>query len=156
MTEKQYTEKELQNMADELLKEADQKQREIEEEVIKGNKGRLDEKTIASLPAAQMIQNNERLKELFIKGKRDGKLESSELSEVLDTMDLESEKLDMIYDSLDKLSIEITTEAFLPDVNEEIDPPLEEIAEIEEEELVDPNTLVDSFNIDDPVRMYLK
>ena len=34
--------------------------------------------------------------------------------------------------------------------------PLEEIAEIEEEELVDPNTLVDSFNIDDPVRMYLK
>ena len=36
------------------------------------------------------------------------------------------------------------------------EPPLEEIAEIEEEELVDPNTLVDSFNIDDPVRMYLK
>ena len=33
---------------------------------------------------------------------------------------------------------------------------MEEIAEIEEEELVDPNTLVDSFNIDDPVRMYLK
>ena len=44
----------------------------------------------------------------------------------------------------------------MPDVNAEIDPPLEEIAEIEEEELVDPNTLVDSFNIDDPVRMYLK
>ena len=62
----------------------------------------------------------------------------------------------MIYDSLEKLSIEVTTEAFLPDVNTEIDPPLEEIAEIEEEELVDPNTLVDSFNIDDPVRMYLK
>ena len=33
---------------------------------------------------------------------------------------------------------------------------LEEMAEIEEEELVDPNSLVDSFNIDDPVRMYLK
>ncbi len=156
MSEVKYTEKELQNMADELLKEADQKQREIEEEVIKSNKGQLDDKTIASLPAAQLIQNNERLKELFVKGKRDGKLESSELSDVLDAMDLESEKLDMIYDSLEKLSVEITTEAFLPDVNAEIDPPLEEIAEIEEEELVDPNTLVDSFNIDDPVRMYLK
>ena len=35
-------------------------------------------------------------------------------------------------------------------------PPLDEIADIEEEELVDPNTLVDSFAIDDPVRMYLK
>ena len=156
MTQTKYTEKQLQEMADALLKEADQQQREIEEEVIKSNKGQLDDKTIASLPAAQLIQNNERLKELFIKGKRHGKLESSELSEVLDGMDLESEKLDMIYDSLEKLSIEITTEAFLPDVNAEIDPPLEEIAEIEEEELVDPNTLVDSFNIDDPVRMYLK
>ncbi len=156
MTQTKYTEKQLQEMADALLKEADQQQREIEEEVIKSNKGQLDDKTIASLPAAQLIQNNERLKELFIKGKRHGKLESSELSEVLDGMDLESEKLDMIYDSLEKLSIEITTEAFLPDVNAEIDPPLEEIAEIEEEELVDPNALVDSFNIDDPVRMYLK
>ena len=156
MSEVKYTEKELQNMADELLKEADQKQREIEEEVIKSNKGQLDDKTIASLPAAQLIQNNERLKELFVKGKRDGKLESIELSDVLDAMDLESEKLDVIYDSLEKLSVEITTEAFLPDVNAEIYPPLEEIAEIEEEELVDPNTLVDSFNIDDPVRMYLK
>ena len=156
MTETQYTEKDLQNMADQLLREADQQQHEIEEEVIKGNKGRLDEKTIASLPAAQLIQNNERLKELFVKGKRRGKLESSELSDVLDTMDLESEKLDMIYDSLDKLSIEITAEAFLPDVTSETEPPLDEIAEIEEEELVDPNSLVDSFNIDDPVRMYLK
>ena len=125
MTETKYTEKQLQEMADALLKEADQQQREIEEEVIKSNKGQLDDKTIASLPAAQLIQSNERLKELFIKGKRHGKLESSELSDVLDGMDLESEKLDMIYDSLEKLSIEITTEAFLPDVNAEIDPPLE-------------------------------
>ena len=152
MTETKYTEKELQEMADALLKEADAQQHEIEEEVIKSNKGQLDEKTISSLPAAQLIQNNERLKELFIKGKRHGKLESNEL----DAMDLDSDKLDMIYDSLEKLSIEVTTEAFLPDVNAEIDPPLEEIAEIEEEELVDPNALVDSFNIDDPVRMYLK
>ena len=103
MTETKYTEKQLQEMADALLKEADQQQREIEEEVIKSNKGQLDDKTIASLPAAQLIQSNERLKELFIKGKRHGKLESSELSDVLDGMDLESEKLDMIYDSLEKL-----------------------------------------------------
>ena len=31
-----------------------------------------------------------------------------------------------------------------------------EIADVEEEELVDPNSLVSSFSIDDPVRMYLK
>ena len=34
MTETKYTEKQLQEMADALLKEADQQQREIEEEVI--------------------------------------------------------------------------------------------------------------------------
>ena len=48
MTETKYTEKQLQEMADALLKEADQQQREIEEEVIKSNKGQLDDKT--SLP----------------------------------------------------------------------------------------------------------
>ena len=36
------------------------------------------------------------------------------------------------------------------------EPAAEEIADVEEEELVDPNTLVNSFSIDDPVRMYLK
>lgn len=46
MTETKYTEKQLQEMADALLKEADQQQREIEEEVIKSNKGQLDDKTI--------------------------------------------------------------------------------------------------------------
>ena len=30
------------------------------------------------------------------------------------------------------------------------------IEELPEEEIVDPNTLVDAFGIDDPVRMYLK
>ncbi len=35
-------------------------------------------------------------------------------------------------------------------------PPVAELEEIPEEEIVDPNTLVDSFAIDDPVRMYLK
>ena len=39
MTETKYTEKELQEMADALLKEADAQQHEIEEEVIKSNKG---------------------------------------------------------------------------------------------------------------------
>lgn len=156
MTEKQYSAQELQNMADQLLKEADKQQLEIEQEVLKKNKGLLDEKTIATLPAAELIQTNEKLKELFVKAKKQGKLDSGEISDVLDAMDLDSEKIDQIYDSLDTLSVEITTEAFLPDSSIDTDPPLEEIAEIEEEELVDPNTLVDSFNIDDPVRMYLK
>ncbi|MBQ0038388.1 MAG: RNA polymerase sigma factor RpoD [Clostridiales bacterium] len=121
----------------------------------KGNK-QLDEKTIASLPAASLIQSHEKLRDLLVKGKKKNKLEASDLSDVLDEMDLDSDQMDHIYDSLETLGIEVSTETFINEVPEESEPALEEIAEIEEEELVDPNTLVDSFNIDDPVRMYLK
>ena len=47
-------------------------------------------------------------------------------------------------------------EDFLPALDDEVGPPVEELEDIPEEEIVDPNTLVDSFSIDDPVRMYLK
>ena len=52
--------------------------------------GKLDEKMIASLPASTIIQASEKLRDLLIKGRKKGKLDSAELSEVLDDMDLES------------------------------------------------------------------
>ena len=118
---------------------------------------KLDEKTVASLPAAAILNANEKLMDLFARGKKRGKLDSSEMMEVLDDMDLDSDQMEQIYDSLDALSIDIGTEEdILPELPDDIEPPIEEITDIEEEELVDPNTLVDSFSIDDPVRMYLK
>ena len=169
MTDKTYTEKELEEMADALLTE-DQLKKEgsskadentetdgaAKEGEVKKEKGKLDDKTIASLPAAALIMANEKLRDMLVKGKKKGRLDANEVSDVLDEMDLESEQMDRIYDSLETLGIEVGTEDFLADINDDIEPPMEEIAEIEEEELVDPNTLVDSFNIDDPVRMYLK
>ncbi|MBO4854694.1 MAG: RNA polymerase sigma factor RpoD [Oscillospiraceae bacterium] len=121
-----------------------------------GKTGDLDDKAISSLPAAALLQGSEKLKELFIKGKKKGKLESAELSDTLDELELEGEQVDLVYDSLDALDIDVGGEEFLNELPEDVEPPMEEIAEIEEEELVDPNALVDSFNIDDPVRMYLK
>ena len=151
MSEQHYSEKELKAMADQLLAEDAKKQAEE-----KKKSKQLDEKTIAALPAAQLINAHEKLKELFVKGAKKGKLDASELSEVLDAMDLDSEQMDHIYDSLEQVGIEVGTEDFLANMPDDGEPALEEINEIEEEELVDPNTLVDSFNIDDPVRMYLK
>lgn len=151
MSEKKTTEQDLEQMADALLAEADKK-----DEPVKKTKGKLDDKTIAALPAAALINANEKLKDLFVKGKKKGKLDSSELSDVLDEMDLDSDQMDRIYDSLEQVGIEVGSEEFLVDLPDDAEPPMEEIAGIEEEELVDPNTLVDSFNIDDPVRMYLK
>ena len=142
MSEQHYSEKELKAMADQLLAEDAKKQAE---EKKKGKQ--LDEKGIAALPAAQLINAHEKLKELFVKGAKKGKLDASELSDVLDAMDLDSEQMDHIYDSLEQLGIEVGTEDFLANMPDDGEPALEEINEIEEEELVDPNTLVDSFNI---------
>ena len=154
MTDEKYTAEQLEKMADALLEDAPAQDKPAQD---KPAKGALDEKTIATLPAASLLNTHEKLKELFTKGKKKGKLDSAELSEVLDEMDLEGEQMDSIYDSLEQLGIEVGAEDFLADLpDDDGEPAMEEIAEIEEEELVDPNTLVDSFNIDDPVRMYLK
>ncbi|MDR3730167.1 MAG: RNA polymerase sigma factor RpoD [Oscillospiraceae bacterium] len=104
-----------------------------------------------------MIQGSEKLQELLAKGKKKGRLDSSELMDVVDDMDLDGDQMDHLYDSLEALSIEVgSDEDLVPDLPDDLEPAMEEIADIEEEELVDPNTLVDSFAIDDPVRMYLK
>ena len=154
MTDEKYTAEQLEKMADALLEDAPAQDKPAQD---KPAKSALDEKTIATLPAASLLNTHEKLKELFAKGKKKGKLDSAELSEVLDEMDLEGEQMDSIYDSLEQLGIEVGAEDFLADLpDDDGEPAMEEIAEIEEEELVDPNTLVDSFNIDDPVRMYLK
>ena len=101
------------------------------------------------------VQGAEKLSELLDKGKKTGKLSSRELLDVLEEMDLESEQLDKIYDAMENMGIDTAGEDYLPELVEEV-PTIEEIEEIPEEEIVDPNTLVDSFGIDDPVRMYLK
>ena len=117
---------------------------------------KLPEKVVAGLPAAALLMANERVMDLFARGKKRGKLDSAELM-LLDELDLDSEQMEKIYDSLEALSIEIGSEDdLLPELPDDIEPAMDEIVDIEEEELVDPNSLVDSFSIDDPVRMYLK
>ena len=159
MTDKTYTQQELEEMADQLLaaddKKKDEKTADKKPESTKTDDKTLEEK-LGKCPAAALLAGNEKLRELFIKGKKKGRLEPAELSEVVDAMDLDGDQMDSIYDSLADLGIDIVTEDFTNDIPEDMEPAMEEIAEIEEEELVDPNTLVDSFNIDDPVRMYLK
>ena len=128
-----------------------------DEEAKKAGIVRLDDKQVAALPAAAWLINSEKLRELLAKGKKKGKLESAELMEVVDDLNLEGEQMDQLYDSLEALNIDISTgeDLLLPDLGDD-EPAAEEIADVEEEELVDPNALVNNFSIDDPVRMYLK
>ena len=128
-----------------------------DEEAKKAGILRLDDKQVAALPAASWLSGNEKLRELLAKGRKKGKLESAELMEAVDDLNLEGEQMDQLYDSLEALNIDISTDEdlLLPELPDD-EPAAEEIADVEEEELVDPNTLVNNFSIDDPVRMYLK
>ena len=47
-------------------------------------------------------------------------------------------------------------EDYIPELPDDVEPTIEAIEELPEEEIVDPNTMVDAFGTDDPVRMYLK
>ena len=102
------------------------------------------------------VEGAEKLGDLIEAGRKKGKLSSGELMEVLENMNLESDQLDKIYDIMENLGIDTAGEDYLPDLSDDLLPPVGELEEIPEEEIVDPNTLVDSFGIDDPVRMYLK
>ena len=164
--DKELTLQELEAQADALLAAAEVEEIPIpttrskrsskkEEEAHAEKKYTIDEKVVAKLPAAALITANEKLRDLFAKGKHAGKLSSTELMDVLDEMELESEQLDRIYDSLESLGIDIGSHEAM-EVTDDDEPSMESIGEIEEEELVDPNELVDNFSIDDPVRMYLK
>jgi RNA polymerase primary sigma factor len=80
--------------------------------------------------------------------------------DALEGLNLNQEQVDKFYDTLENLGIDITDgDELMSIIDEHIDPDNEELEEIEnmpEEELVDPESLVDSFSVDDPVRMYLK
>ena len=102
------------------------------------------------------IPGGEKLQELLERGKKKGNLSSSELMDVLEDMDLGSEQMDRIYDTMEILGIDTVGEDYAVDLTEEGNPPADEIEEIGEEEIVDPNTMLDAFGTDDPVRMYLK
>ena len=98
------------------------------------------------------VPGAEKLNELIERGKKNSKLTTNEMME-LDGVELDSRSLDKFYDILENLGIALVTEYELPETE---DAPPEEIAGLKEEEVVDPSTMVESFGIDDPVRMYLK
>ena len=125
-----------------------------------GDEGRAAQERIEAgrqefLKLVEGVQGSEKLGELIEQGKKKGKLSSAELLEVLESMDLGSEQMDRIYDVMENLGIETTGEDYLPELPDDA-PPMEELEELPEEEMVDPDAIADSFGIDDPVRMYLK
>jgi RNA polymerase primary sigma factor len=97
------------------------------------------------------------LKELIETGKKRGKLSSKELMYVAAELELDSDQMDKLYDTLESLGIELPLEEFIADIpDDDIPDDLEDIETIPEEELADPTALMEGLNIDDHVRIYLK
>ena len=106
--------------------------------------------------AVEGIVGGDKLLELVDAGYKKGKLSSGEMMEVLESMELDSEHMDKIYDLFEDLGVDTVGDDVLPEIDDDILPVGDDLEDIPEEEIVDPNALVDSFAIDDPVRMYLK
>ncbi len=148
-----YTEQELREMADALLAEADDAELIPEPPKVKKKAKKKDAE-----PDQPQKTPEERLNDLFEKGKKSGKLTPKDL-ECLEEMGLESEVIEQFYEKLDGANIEIDVSSVdVPLLDEEMpgDEDLAEIAEATEEALIDTDTLVDAYATDDPVRMYLK
>ena len=154
MAEEQiYTEKELNDMADQLLKEDEGQQEQADKAKPrrKGGKKKENEEP-AKTP-------EEKLNELLEKGKKAGKLSAKEL-ECIEELNLDGEVVDKFYEALEAsgVDIDIAGADLLPPIDDVL-PEVEDLANIEEvteEEINDTDALVDSFSTDDPVRMYLK
>ena len=93
---------------------------------------------------------------LIAKAKREGSIQSSELTAELEKLDLPVEKIEHIYDTFDAMGIQIVSPELELDVSNDLDMDMDEVPDNDEEELVDPLELAAEYNLDDPVRMYLK
>ena len=117
----------------------------------------------AKKPAKSTEDLQAAMQALILKGKKDGMIKATELSAILEKMQLTPEKIEEIYDRFEAMNIQIiTTELEIGDsldVLGGLEDNLEnglDLRNMEEEELIDPVDLAAEYSLDDPVRMYLK
>ena len=102
------------------------------------------------------------LRDLIVTGKKRGKLSQKELMDVAEELEMDSDQIEKLYDTLEHLGIELPLEEFIADIPteaeliEEMPEDLDDVEEIPEEELIDSASLMEGLNIDDHVRIYLK
>jgi len=108
-------------------------------------------------PPAPSGTPEEILNGLLEKGKKTGQLTNKELA-VLVSLNLDNEATDKFYEAIEAAGIDTVMEDddFLPPLDEDALPELEQLEEVTEEEIMDTDAMADTFSTDDPVRMYLK
>ena len=99
------------------------------------------------------------LQELIAQGRKEGMIRADHLNAQLEKLDLTAEKIEEIYDRFEAMNIQIIGPELDLDLGDDLDLDMDdgiELVDLDEEELVDPVDLAAEYNLDDPVRMYLK
>ncbi len=103
------------------------------------------------------------LQKLIAQGRKDGMIRAADLNAHLEELDLSPEKIEDIYDQFEAMNIQILTSDLDLDLDDDLDLSVADdlgddidLSDVEEEDLIDPVDLVAEYNLDDPVRMYLK
>ncbi len=109
-------------------------------------------KNTAAKAADKKAVKIESLKALMEKGRKEGSVTVAELNGILESIDLTVEQIENVYETFESLGIQIISAELELDVDTEEAP----VDDSPEEELVDPVELAAEYNLDDPVRMYLK
>ena len=113
-------------------------------------------------PPKNMEELQSALQTLIAQGKKDGMIRTTDLNALLEKMELSAEKMEEIYDRFEAMNIQIITPELDLELGVDGDALLEgnledmDLGSLEEEDLVDPVDLAAEYNLDDPVRMYLK
>ncbi len=101
------------------------------------------------------------LQNLIAQGRKEGMIRAADLNAQLEKMDLSPEKIEEIYDQFEAMNIQVVSGELDLDLGDDLDLAGDvgddiDLSGLEEEELVDPVDLAAEYNLDDPVRMYLK
>ena len=157
--EMNFSEEELESMADKLLEEASVTDISAQPELELPKPKRKSSAKKKDAPEEPRKSPEETLRELLEKGKKNGRLSAKELA-VLEDLNLDGEVVSKFYETLEQNNVDIDVggEDVLPPIDDVL-PEVEDLAEIEEvpeEEITDTDALIDTFATDDPVRMYLK
>ncbi|MBQ9762703.1 MAG: RNA polymerase sigma factor RpoD [Oscillospiraceae bacterium] len=110
-------------------------------------------------PKANLEDVTAALQSLIAQGRKEGMIRAADLNAQLEKMDLTPEKIEEIYDRFEAMNIQVISAELDLDLGDDIDAGLEgdiDLSGMEEEDLVDPVDLAAEYNLDDPVRMYLK
>ena len=93
---------------------------------------------------------------LIAKARKEGAIQASELNAELEKLDLSVEKIEQIYDTFEAMGIQILGAELDLDLESTMDGDMDLGLDDDGEPLVDPVELAAEYNLDDPVRMYLK